>query len=199
MRIGRREDGAVRVRIDSRLSVNYVVYVFRYSSSGAEVWKDGRLVELENAADYNGTRYHVKAGASPQALQVTVNGRGKVGDLEAWSTSYWQIPDRFAQEDPGEAARSVERSGNRLNARSEARTIPLLDADRGRTLRGRLTRIGEETLNVAGRRKACTHYSVGGDVQVELWYDESRRLVRMETIDQGHKTVLELARLVDEP
>jgi hypothetical protein len=65
-------------------------------------------------------------------------------------------------------------------------------------LHGRLARIGEETLKIAGQRRVCTHYSVGGDVQVDLWYDESRRLVRMETIDQGHKTVLELMRLVDE-
>jgi hypothetical protein len=199
MRIARRDDGALSVKIDSRLNFNYVVYAYRYSSSGAETWKDGRLVELENTADYNGTRYLVKAGPHRRTLQVTVNGKASENERDAWSTSYWQIPERLASPDSDEGKGVVHANGQRPSARPGPMTVPLLDADKGRALRGKLECVGEETVVVAGKRRLCTHYRVAGDVQVELWFDESRRLVRLESIDQGHKTLLELMRITDEP
>src|SRR5947208_1392852 len=54
-----RDDGAEVMHISAALSFNYVVYEYRYSSVGTEVWKDGRLIELENTADFNGTKYAV--------------------------------------------------------------------------------------------------------------------------------------------
>src|SRR5260221_3777597 len=48
-----RDDGADVMQISAALSFNYVVYEYRYSSIGTEVWKDGRLIELENTADFN--------------------------------------------------------------------------------------------------------------------------------------------------
>ena len=68
----------------------------------------------------------------------------------------------------------------------------------GAALRGRLQRLGEDPVPVAGKRRTCVHYRVGGDVQVDLWYDADRRLVRQESVDEGHDTVLELMRITDE-
>ena len=80
----------------------------------------------------------------------------------------------------------------------EQKKVPLLDSDKGRKLHGELQRVGEETIVVAGDRLSCTHYQVTGDVQVDIWYDAHRRLVRQVSIDEGHKTVLELSKITNE-
>ena len=96
--ISRRDDGSDRMHIAAVLSFNYVVYEYKYSSTGTEVWKNGRLLRLENIADFNGTKYIVKAKASPQGLQVTVNDKTSQADPDVWVTSYWRLPDRLVRE-----------------------------------------------------------------------------------------------------
>ncbi len=41
----------------------------------------------------------------------------------------------------------------------------------------------------------CQRYRLSGDMAAELWYDESERLVREDTVEEGHRTVIELARI----
>src|SRR5579862_7641025 len=60
MQIRRRDDGSEKMSIDAGLSFNFVVYEYRYHSAGTEIWKEDRLLELENASDFNGTKYSVK-------------------------------------------------------------------------------------------------------------------------------------------
>lgn len=199
MQLTRHDDGTDRVRIDSRLRFNYVVYDYRYASSGSEIWKDGRLIQLENSADYNGTKYVVKAAPSRKGLQVTVNGKASQNEADAWVTSYWHLPERLNLANPAEGKKIVPTAGRQTEATAESRHVPLLDSDKGRALRGRLQFVAEEAISIAGQRKASTHYRVAGDVQVELWYDESQRLVRQESVEEGHKTLLELVKISTRP
>ncbi|MSR56919.1 MAG: hypothetical protein EXS05_04525 [Planctomycetaceae bacterium] len=199
MKITRRNDGVERLQIDSQLRFNYVVYEYRYSSSGSETWKAGRLTELENTADFNGKKYVVKARPGRNDLQVTVNGKGSPAKADAWVTSYWQLPEHLVVPDPAAKQPVVPAGGRRAPTKPEPKLVPLLDSDQGRALHGKLERIGEETIRVAGRRQTATHYRISGDVEVELWYDASRRLVRQESVDEGHKTQLELLKITDQP
>jgi len=196
MQIRRREDGTHTVRINSALSFNFVVYDYRYSSAGTEVWKEGRLVALENKADYNGTRYHVKANATEKGLRVAVNEKTSQADSDVWATSYWHLPEHLVQADPADAKGVVPAGGARPDRK--AVTVSLLDSDKGARLRGEMKRVGEETIKVAGKKTACTHYRIRGDVEVDVWYDADRRLSRQESVDSGHKTVLELTRIAGE-
>lgn len=199
MKITRRDDGVDQLHIDSRLSFNYVVYEYRYSSVGTEVWKQGRLIELENTADFNGKKYVVKARPGREQMQVTVNGKGSSAKPEAWVTSYWQLPEHLVIADPAAKQPIVPAGGRRDAGKSDARRVALLDSDKGRALQGDLERVGEETIAVGGRRQKATHYRVRGDVEVDLWYDSSRRLVRQESLDEGHKTRLDLIQVTDQP
>lgn len=194
MQIRRRDDGTETLSIKSGLAFNYVVYNYRYSSTGNEVWKDGRLVALENDADFNGKAYRVKAGPADKGLDLTVNGKRSNVSADVWVTSYWQLPEQIERRLNAEQTGIVQTAGTRTKAAQRALAVSLLDSDKGRPLRGRVERLGEETLTVAGKRSACTHYRIGGDVEVELWYDSERRLVRQESVDSGHKSVLELTR-----
>jgi hypothetical protein len=198
MQIRRREDGSDKMTIDSGLSYNFVVYEYRYHSAGTEVWKNDRLVELENTADFNGTKYVLKANSGANGIRATVNGKKSQLDSDIWVTSYWRLPERLAQNDPASGKGIIPASGTRSAGKKPAQTVSLLDSDKGQHLRGQMTFVGEETITVAGKRKSCAHYRISGGVTVELWYDSTRRLVRQEGVDDGHKSLMEVTRIAAE-
>lgn len=195
MQIRCHDDGTERMQIDATLRFNYIVYEYRYASAGTEIWKDGRLIELENTADYNGTKYRLKAKPFRKGLQVAVNGKTSPAAADVWATSYWQLPERLISADSEGDDAVIQAAATKPALKEAPRSVLLLDSDKGQTLKGELKRIGEEKITVAGRREPCTHYQITGGVQVDLWYDAARRLVRQETIDSGHKTLMELSRV----
>ncbi|HEY2251053.1 MAG TPA: DUF6134 family protein [Planctomycetaceae bacterium] len=179
MQIHHRNDGSDKMSIDAGLSFDFVVYKYRYHSTGTEIWKNDRLLELENTSDFNGTKYVLKAVSGSNGLFSTVNGKKSQLAADAWVTSYWRLPEH-------------------LMAKNAPQSVSLLDSDKGQHLHGKLTYVGDETITVAGKRRSCVHYRIAGDVRVELWYDAARRLVRQESVDDGHKTLLELTRIAAE-
>jgi hypothetical protein len=173
MRVREHADGSEVMSGEAEIALNFVVYSYRYNSRGWEKWKDGRVQQLENVADYNGKRYTVKAVAHENVLKVNANGQDRSLPPEAWLTSYWRLPA----------------------AKYRNRALPLLDSDKGRDLRAELKFLGTQPLNVEGSMQNCDHYRVSGDVQVELWYDSQDRMVRQESVESGHQTSLILTRI----
>lgn len=173
MVISRRSDGSETMRGEIEVNMNFVVYRYRYASSGTEVWKDGRLVELANEADYNGDKYVVQASASDQALHYEVNGEAQKAPIDVWAASYWREPqaDRIGQK------------------------VKLLDADKGRQLTATLERVGRESLTIEETAVKTTRYRLRGDVEVDVWYDASGLIVRQESVESGHKTMLEVLKV----
>jgi hypothetical protein len=167
----RSKEGVVWIQSESVIKISYLVYKYNYSSSGTEVWKHGRVAAFENTADYNGTPFNVKGTATPRGLQITTNGTTTIASPDVWDTSYLILPDRLAR-DPS--------------------TVTLLDSDKGALLSGKVQFVGEERLDCEAGQKACTHYHVSGDVQVDVWFDASHRLVRQESRERGHKVRFEL-------
>ena len=146
MQIRRRDDGTDWVGGNAGLLFNYIIYKYRFSSSGAAIWKDGRLIEMDRTANFNGTKYHVTAGANRDGLVVDVDGRTSLNSRELWSTTCWQMPKHLA------SGADRERSG--------AREVILLDADKGLRMLGRLQRVGDEVIDVAGETEVvCAQFS----------------------------------------
>jgi hypothetical protein len=191
------DDGSVSVRSETEVSVNLLVYRYKYSNSGNEVWKKGRLISLDSTADYNGTPYVVKAVATRKGLDVTVDGHTSQLDANTWVTSYWQIPERLLTDERPQPKGGLASALGPLNGPAE-HSVTLLDSDQGRTLKGKLQRLGESVFDVAGKRRTCSHYRIVGDVQAELWFDESGRLVWEESKESGHKVRLEVSRIAAE-
>lgn len=162
----------VQIRSESSIRINYLVYRYNYTSSGTEIWKDGRITAVDNTSDYNGKQYVLKGAATAGGLQIATNGEATVVSADVWDTSYLFLPDRLT--------------------RVEAASVVLLDSDRGHRLVGKVEFVGTETLSVAGGQPECTHYRISGDVQVDVWFDASRRLVRQESRESGHKVRFEL-------
>src|SRR5437588_719541 len=55
--------------------------------------------------------------------------------------------------------------------------------------------LGTVRLNVAGQAVECTRCRISGQSEADLWYDAQGRLVRQISIEDGHRTLLELKEL----
>jgi hypothetical protein len=197
MQIRRRSDGSILLRSEAELHINVIVYKYAYNSAGSELWKNGRLIAMENVADYNGTQYRVKAATMGKGLRVTVDGVVSQMAPETWLSSYWQTPERLASGELADRTVGEPAAVIPQEIRGE-RYLSILDSDQGRKLTGKLVRVGDETLAVAGEQRACTHFRITGDVHVDLWYDASGRLVREESLESRHKVRFELSEIAAE-
>jgi hypothetical protein len=173
MTIQRHDNGTVWMRCDTDITVKIALKEYKFIYRGLEIWKDQRLVKFDSNTDDNGKRYIVAAVAENNGVRVKVNNAEKVVPAHVWLTSYWSLPD----------------------AKLRGGELPLLDADDGKELTGKLQFVANEKLKVGGQVIPLNHYRLSGKVNIDLWYDGSDRLVRQEWMEQGHKTVVELVRV----
>jgi hypothetical protein len=173
MTIHKQDNGSIQMRCDTDIKVSLLLGSYKYVYRGLEVWKDRRLVRFESNTDDNGKRFIVSAAADTTGLRIKVNNVERVARSEVWLTSYWCLPDPKLRDG----------------------LILLIDADTGKDLSGKLRFVATEKLRVMGQETALNHYKLSGQVQVDLWYDGSERLVRQEWLEQGHKTIVELMRV----
>ena len=173
MLLSKHSDDTETMRGQAELSFNFIVYNYRYSSSGTEVWKSGRLIEFANEADHNGDKYAVQASAQQQELAFEVNGESQSTAEDVWVTSYWSEPE----------------------PRKVGQQLSLLTADKGLLLTGTLQRVGSEQVAIGENSINATRYQIRGDVEVDLWYDDEHRLIRQSALESGHRVLMELTQI----
>ena len=171
--IHRHDNGSTYVKCDTDVKVKVGIVEHKFIYRGVEVWKDQRLVKFDSRTDDNGKQFMVSAAAEQGGVRVKVNNAEKIVPGHVWLTSYWSLPDPKL------------RNGE----------LPLLDADNGRELSGKLQFVANEKVKVGGQVIPLNHYRLSGKVSVDLWYDGSERLVRQEWVEQGHRTIIELTRV----
>jgi hypothetical protein len=172
MKITKEDDGNLKMVGSANVKVRIaVLFTYKYSYQGTEVWKDGRLTKLTSTSNDDGKGYEVSAWADGNVVRLLTNGAEKAVAWDVWTTTYWQLP----------------------GAKYRNGSIPLLDADTGRGIDGTMKRVGTEALVISQRRQNCEHYKVTGDnIDVDVWYDAQERLVRQESVEDGHRSVLTL-------
>lgn len=168
-----RDDGTELMQGESIVDMKFAVYRYRYSSNGSETWKDGRLIQLVNEANFNGDRYVIQGAAVRQGLHYDVNGETQQAPSDIWAASYWREPD-------------PKRVG---------KTVHVLDTDKGRQLTATLEKLDPQKITVDSKTLKVNHYRLDGDVEVDVWYDKYGLMVRQESIESGHKTTLELQKI----
>jgi hypothetical protein len=131
---------------------------------------------LRNIANYNGDKYSLQAEVQGDSLVGEVNGKRYQLPADSWATSYWRNPW------PGDM---------------QPRTVVLFDSDKGQKLNGELRFVGAEPMKVGNENKQTLHYRITGDVKVDMWFDETNRMVRSESMEMGQKTVAELVKIVN--
>ena len=173
MTIRRQDDGVTVVSSATKVEVRVLIKKYVYTCENREVWKGGRLQEMASRCNDDGKQFQVSAVAQADGVHVRVNGRERTAKPEVWLSSYWTLPDAKLREG----------------------VVPVIDADNGRDLQVRIQHVGAERITVAGEARAVHHYRLTGTVRVDLWYDDAERLVRQSWIEDGHPTVLQLARV----
>jgi hypothetical protein len=171
MAITQQTDGSQTVEGTADVQVSHLVFKYTYSYRGTEVWRDGRLRSLNSNSNDNGKQFTVICTSEANGLRVQANGLQHISRPDVWTTTYWHSPDpRFANH-----------------------SIPLLDADTGKDITSVLQYLGPERVTVMGRMQDSTHYHIaGGGLQVDVWYDGHGRLIRENSLEDGHRTVFEL-------
>jgi hypothetical protein len=172
MTISRLDDHTTTVDSRADVSVSYLIKTFKYTYRGTERWVDGRLIQLMSETNDDGTQYQVLVQVDGDKLRVRVNGKESTTRQDVWTTTYWQLPP----------------------LQSPNQAVALLDCDTGKDLRGNLRYVGMEPLLVGGQTQNCAHYQIR-EVHVDVWYDAQKRLVRQASLDDGHRVLLELARI----
>jgi hypothetical protein len=167
------DDGAATVTSQADVSVRIALISYKYSFRGNESWNGSRLLQMTSTTNDDGKKYSVAVEANKEGLAVTANGKSFQVKGQPWLTTYWKLPPEN------------QRGPN----------VTLLDADTGKLINAKMEKFGIEKITVLGKAVDCVHYKLTGGVQVDLWYDGTDRMVRQESIEEGHRTLLELSRL----
>jgi hypothetical protein len=164
------DDDTETATATAAVQVKHLLGGYRYAYHGTEIWKAGRLQQLDAASDDNGKKHIVRAAADGGRLRVTVDGSARMGRPDVWPTTYWRMP-------AGATA---------------GQSVALLDTDTGAEQPARIAAAGSQRIAVVGKEADCTRVVVAGPTPATLWYDARGRLVRQETTEDGHATVLVL-------
>lgn len=167
------DDGTEVVTSQANVVVKGLLFTYKYSYHGVETWKGDRLMRLSTTTNDDGKKHIVAAEAAKDGLAMKADGKESLVKGPFWLTSYWKLPSE-KERGPG---------------------ILLIDADTGNLINARMEKVGVEKMTVLGRTVELNHYRLTGGVKADLWYDGADRLMRQESIEDGHLTVLEPSRL----
>ena len=147
-------DGALLVSTNVELRAGLgPITVFKYELESREIWRDGELVALSGTLNDDGSKGSVSAVA--EGGQLVVDGTKFEGavDLGILPSSHWNV--------------------------RQASAARLVSTEDGEILDVQVSELGRETLNIAGQPINATRYLLDSDIDVELWYDDSGRWVKL--------------------
>jgi hypothetical protein len=168
------KDGTETLAAQASVRVKILLGAYTFSFHGSEVWKNGRLWQIQAHADDNGKKFDVAGSADGERLRLRANGKEQTIGGDVWTNSYWRLPD----------------------ARFYNKPISVLETDTGKELNRQLQYVGVAPVTLGGKAQNCYHFRVtGGPSPIDLWYDGQLRLVRQEFSEDGHHTVFHLTSL----
>lgn len=150
------DGSALELTFDSKLAVKFgPVTVFRYSHQRRESWQNGRLVHAAGTTNDDGTSYDVEVRAEAGAYVRTINGRAEALDPRRRPLVFWNTE-------------ALKGHGTFFSVSDQK--LPNISFQ----FRGR------ERAPWWHGGKTLDRYTMTGDEQRELWYDEQGRLVRVK-------------------
>ncbi|HEX3999447.1 MAG TPA: DUF6134 family protein [Pirellulales bacterium] len=174
IRTAEHPDGTVVATTDTTVNARFFLVTYHYEYHGTEVWQNERLVRLDSRADDDGKKLAVTAITDARASRTDLpGGPPRSGPSLVMTSNYWRLPDQ----------------------RLTAGDFAIIDSDTGTLFTVKIQRLGTDTIAVDGQNIACEHFRVSGDTSAELWFDGKRRLIRQQTVEQGHLTEVRLVRI----
>ena len=156
------KDDKTYVDIDIALKVGLGPIVFyRYEQQNRALWERGFLTSFLSETNDDGDEFIVAARRNTDGVAVAINGTEEVVVSDWFPTTYWDKRTVFQ---------------NRLLA---TRDGEVLDVE---------TRsAGIETIEVKGRAMRAEKFEMRGDLDIDLWYDESDRWVKLAFTYRGNR------------
>ncbi len=150
---------AVQIAVDVLVKFGPIPLV-RYTHHATEIWHGGRLASLAAQTNRNGTHLSMSAHRVPAGLQVQGSGASPyIAPEDALPTTYWNA--------------SLLR-------------VPMIGTQDGMLVHPRVTEKPIEPVRLAsGAEAAAHHYSLTGDLVLDLWYsaDASWMSMRFSVAD----------------
>ena len=139
------------------------ITVYRFDQRETERWQGDRLVALNAQTDDNGAVHRVTAQASGNTLVVDADGKVSNVDGGVIPASLW-------------------------NAELVGRTIAL-NLQTGNPIPVSVIDHGREQLVLRGRATTAHHYSISTSFAQDVWYDQHRKLVKVEMRGSDGSTI----------
>lgn len=166
------DDGTVIAKTNVSLRAGFgPITVFKYELSSEETWRDNALVALTGRLVENGDEETVEATLKDGSL--VVDGTAYSGDApsDIIPSSHWNIR---------------EISGERM-----------LSTENGEIIEFTVETLGTETLDIGGAEIETTKYLLDSDIDVELWYDDQGRWLKLAFEARGQTIEYRLRDLYD--
>jgi hypothetical protein len=149
----RRNGQETVVNISTKVEVKVMfITAYRYQHSSSERWVDGRLVSLASKTDDNGTPHRLNISLNGSKLSIDADGKKSSVDADMVPISLWN---------PLLVKKSIA-----------------MDTVNGSLKRISVSDHGIEELVVQRKRTKARHYSIQGQFEQEVWYDDRGRLVQ---------------------
>jgi Family of unknown function (DUF6134) len=144
------------IRIDVEVLVKLgPIPLVRYTHHSVEVWQNQRLAQISANTDRNGTRLAMSAQRTEEGLVVVGSGTQRyVAPENALPTTYWN---------------------------PRLLVSPMIGTQDGMLVHPVVRDLGPDPVQVAGGSAIpATRYSLRGDLDLDLWYDQTRTWAGME-------------------
>jgi hypothetical protein len=127
----------------------------RYTHHNIEVWQNNRIVELDSRTDKNGTNLYMSAHRTEAGLSVVgTAAKTYIAPENALPTTYWN---------------------------KRLLSVPMIGTQDGMLVHPTVRDLGADPVTLAGGGKLpANRYSLRGDLDLDLWYDQTSTWAGME-------------------
>jgi len=141
----------VHVKTDIAVKVAFIT-VYRFHHQSREVWTNGRMTFIESTTDDDGTPHTLHAEAGQGALVVDGDNKKSTAPAQIVPASLW--------------------NHDIVSSRT------LLNTLNGTQMAINVRDLGPEQIMVHGRSTQARHFVLTGQLERELWYDDTGVLVQ---------------------
>ena len=155
-------DGSLIARTEVSLKAGLgPVTLYRYNLDASETWQDGQLVKVDGKVNDDGKKRSVTAVRSGKALKVNGSDFAGTAPEDAVPASHWNI--------------------------AQTLTRKLLSTEDGEILEIRVDALGRDKIRAAGKTIEANRYRLDSALDVDLWYDDDGRWVKLAFEARGQK------------
>lgn len=141
--------------------------VFHYDHTASETWRNGQLIEVTGTVNDDGNKASMEAARQGANLEVTGSLFTGEAPTDAIPASHWNY--------------------------AQLLTRHLLSTEDGEIYQIKVTPKGRDTIEAAGQTIKANRYLVESDLDIDLWYDDQGRWVKLAFEARGQQIEYVLA------